>query len=103
MSKYHSKKTEVDGYIFDSKAEAVRYSELKLLEAAGEIEHLQLQPKFPILVNGKKICTYIADFQYNDHGRVVIIDVKGIKTPVYRLKKKLFEALYPMKITEIPV
>jgi hypothetical protein len=51
MNKYHARKTELDGYIFDSKAEARRYSELKLLEVAGKISNLQLQPKYPIVVN----------------------------------------------------
>ena len=102
MSKYHAVKTEVDGYVFASKAEANRYSQLKLMEMAGEISYLELQPKFPIVVNGVKICTYIADFRYLYCGTNQIIeDVKGMKTPVYKLKKRLVEALYGITITEI--
>ncbi len=103
MSKYNAVRTEVDGFIFDSKAEARRYSELKLAEQAGEITALELQPKFSIDINGKHICTYIADFKYTDNrtGRTVIEDVKGVKTPVYRLKKKLVEALHGITIQEI--
>lgn len=102
MSKYNSVKTEVDGFVFDSKAEAHRYSELKLAEKAGEITELELQPKYPVEVNGSKICTYIADFRYKDgDGNQIVEDVKGVKTPVYRLKKKLVEALYWIEITEI--
>ena len=103
MSKYHAIKTEVDGRVFASRAEARRYSELCLLEKAGEIKRLETQPVYPIVVNGKKICTYIADFRYFDSGfsREIIEDVKGMKTPVYRLKKKLVEALYNITITEI--
>lgn len=102
MSKYNAVKTEVDGYVFDSKAEANRYSELKLMELADEISYLELQPKFPIVVNGKKIATYIADFRYFYCGtKQVIEDVKGVKTPVYRLKKKLVEAIYGVTITEV--
>lgn len=101
MSKYNAIKTEVDGFIFDSKAEARRYSELKLLEKVGEIKDLQLQALFPVFVNGKLICHYLADFTYHDKGVYVVEDVKGVKTPVYRLKKKLVEALYNITITEV--
>jgi hypothetical protein len=102
MSKYHAIKTEVDGYIFASKREASRYSELKLLESAGEIFNLKLQPKFPIAVNKQKICTYIADFEYETKdGTIITEDVKGVKTPVYRLKKKLMKACFGIEITEV--
>lgn len=81
---------------FASQAEYRRYLELKLFAT-----NLELQPKFPIVVNNKKICTYVADFKYlDDKGNEVIEDVKGVKTPVYKLKKKLVEALYPIKIIE---
>lgn len=87
---------------FDSKAEARRYDALRLAERAGEITALELQPAFPIAVNGRAICTYRADFRYTDRaGRVVVEDVKGVKTPVYRLKKKLTEAQYGITITEV--
>ena len=101
--KYNAKKTEVDGRVFDSRAEARRYSELCLLEKIGEISELECQPKINVEVNGKHICNYIADFRYinNQSEYEVIEDVKGIKTPVYRLKKKLVEALYNITITEI--
>ena len=103
MSKYHAIKTEVDGFIFDSKAEARRYKELRLLEKNGDIADLELQPKFLVEVKGKKICTYLADFQYFDRakGAHVVEDVKGVKTPVYRLKKKLVEAIYGIEIIEV--
>jgi dsDNA-binding SOS-regulon protein len=68
MSKYGAVRTEVDGISFASKKEARRYSELKLLERAGEIADLQLQPRFPLTVNGVRVCTYVADFQYRDIG-----------------------------------
>ena len=102
MSKYRAIKTVVDGITFDSKLEAKRYSELKLLERAGELAGLELQPAFPIDINGIKICTYRGDFAYfKDNGRV-IEDCKGFKTPMYRLKKKLVEASYPgVKIQEV--
>jgi hypothetical protein len=99
--KYNAIKTEIDGRVFASRAEARRYSELCLLEKAGEIRNLECQPKFPITVNKKHICYYIADFQYSNEGGVIIEDVKGVKTPVYKLKKKLVEAQYNIEITEV--
>ena len=96
--KYGAVKTVVDGITFPSKAEARRYGELQMLG----VRDLELQPKFPVVINGAKICTYIADFAYLEiNGDAVIEDVKGMKTPVYRLKKKLVEALYGITITEI--
>lgn|ERR1700734_2196951 len=102
-SKYGAVKTECDGVTFDSKKEAKRYNELKLLLLAGEIEHLQRQPAFPITVNGVKVGTYKADFSYMEKGELVIEDVKSepTKTAVYRLKKKLVEAMYGVRITEV--
>lgn len=102
MNKYRNIKTAVDGITFDSKLEAKRYGELKLLEMAGEIHLLELQPKYRCVIGGEPVCTYIADFRYADkHGVVWVEDVKGMKTPVYRLKKKLTEALHGITITEI--
>jgi len=93
--KYGAIKTNVDGITFASKAEAARYVELKALEAAGEINGLELQPKFACVIDGKKVCDYFADFAYFTRKKRVIEDVKGIETAVFRLKKKLVEALYP--------
>jgi hypothetical protein len=78
-----------------SKAEARRCDHLSLLQHVGQISDLQQQPRFPCVLNGVKLCTYVADFAYNDQsGRRVIEDVKGHKTQLYRLKKKLVEAIY---------
>ena len=103
-SKYGAIKTIVDGITFDSKKEAGRYCELKLLKRAGEINSYILQPSY-VLQNkyrrkdGKAIreITYIADFavMYPD-GHVEIEDVKGILTPVFQLKRKLLEAKYDL-------
>jgi len=102
MSKYHSVKTEVDGIVFHSKKEAQRYCDLKLLVTNGDISNLELQPKYPIEVNGDHICTYIGDFLYFDRasGRQVVEDTKGFKTSDYRLKKKLVRAVYGIDILE---
>lgn len=104
-SKYRNQKTEVDGIIFDSKKEAGRYQELKTLEQAGKIRDLKLQPKYPLKVNGKLVANYIGDFAYWDAQSLISVveDVKSLptKTRVYRLKKKLVEALYGIIITEV--
>jgi hypothetical protein len=94
-NKFRAVKTVVDGVTFASKAEARRYGELRLMERAGDISRLELQPKFPVRVNGVLVCTYVADFAYFTASQRVVEDVKGVKTPVYRLKKKLVEAAYP--------
>lgn len=99
-NKYRAIKTVVDGVKFDSKKEAARYQELKLLEKAGEIMYLTLQPRFDLIVNGVKCGFYKADFQYLTVGKTVVEDVKGMKTPVYNLKKKLIKAIYGFDIFE---
>lgn len=107
--KYGAVATVVDGIRFDSKAEARRYVELRLLEKAGEIRELSLQPKFPLLSPAGHgharavVGYYIADFRYREgpNGTLRIEDVKGMKTALYRWKKKHFEAQYGLAITEI--
>lgn len=100
MSKYRAKKTEVDGIKFDSKKEAKRYIALRELEKKGSIEKLMLQPRFLLQEgfrkNGKayRKIEYVADFMYEQDGKLIIEDVKGIKTDVYKLKQKLFEKRY---------
>ncbi len=104
--KYKNIPTEVDGIKFDSKAESNRYNELKLLQKEGEIKDLECQPKIPLMVNGKKIGMYIADFKYYDNKfkKTLIEDVKSVatKTPVYNLKKKILLTYSPpIEIIEI--
>lgn len=99
-SKYGAKKTVVDGITFDSQAEATRYSVLKIVQASGLITDLRLQVPYQITVNGKKVCRYVADFVYSENGKEVVEDVKGMKTPVYNLKKKLMEAVFGVVIFE---
>ena len=94
-NKYSNKKVLIDGITFHSKKEGKRYSELKVLLMTGEISDLKLQPSFPFVVNGQKICSYKADFSYTYKNHVVVEDVKGFLTDVYKIKKKLFLALYP--------
>ena len=104
--KYRNIKTVVDGITFDSAKEARRYGELKLLEKSGRISGLEIQPSFRLNVNNCLICTYKADFSYTTEaphaeGLLVVEDVKGFKTPVYRLKKKLMLAVHGIIVVEI--
>jgi len=100
-SKYGAKPKEVDGIKFHSTWEADRYSELKTLVRIGEIENLCLQVKYELHVNEELICNYIADFVYVDgNGERIVEDAKGVKTPEYKLKKKLMKAIYDIDIYE---
>ena len=108
-SKYGSQITEVDGIKFRSKREATRYGELKLMERAGLISDIRLQPRFvlcPWMLDHSDIRPlgeYRADFGYTDErtGRDVIEDVKGFRTPLYKWKKKHVEAQYGIEIREV--
>lgn len=107
-TKYGNKRTEVDGIIFDSRKEADYYIHLKELEGAGIVANIVLQPRFVLIPaftkNGVKFrkTEYVADFQYEKDGEIIVVDVKGYKTDVYKLKHKLFEYLYPdLTIREI--
>lgn len=101
MNKYRNKKTTIDGITFDSNREAKRYGELKLMESAGNISNLRIQPSFlladKIRWNGKTLRKrmYIADFMYKQDGLEIVEDVKGMRTAVYLLKRHLFLAKYP--------
>lgn len=103
-SKYGAKRTELDGIWFASKAESQEYARLKQRQMAHEIYGLKLQPEFPVVIGGKTICRYRADFEFYDRptNKRHILDVKGVRTAVYRLKKKLVEALYSIEIEEVP-
>ena len=101
-SKYHNIKTEVDGILFDSKAESFRYKDLKLMEEAGLISDLKLQPVYELIPsfirNGRKqrATTYRADFSYVEKGETIVEDVKGKATEVFCIKWKLFNYIYPL-------
>ena len=97
-AKFGNVKTEVDGVLFDSKKEARRYVELKLMVRAGLIRDLECQPKFPICVNNVTVSKYIADFQYIENGQTIVEDVKGVQTPIFRLKAKLVKAIYGIEV-----
>ena len=112
MHKYRNRKTQIENIVFDSKKEAQRYCELKLLEKKGEISQLQRQVPFELIpaevgADKKKLrsIVYIADFVYltekDGVPRKDIEDVKGVKTAVYRLKKRLMWHLYRINIEEV--
>ena len=104
-NKYHNEINEYDGNIFDSLKERRRYQELKLLERAGEIRELKVHPQYEIhpgfVYNGEKIkpIYYEADFEYiaidsedltsGEKEHLIIEEVKGMKTAVYKLKRKM--------------
>ena len=101
--KYGNKKTTVHGITFDSKWESERYLYLKSLEAAGTIKNLELQPRFPIEVEGVKICTYVGDFRYDRELPTgdwvnIVEDAKGVETPEFKIKKKLMKAVHDIDI-----
>lgn len=106
MSKYGNKRTEYNGHVFHSKREAAFAQELELLKRAKDkgqrVKDIKYQPVFPIVINDKKVCKYVGDFDvlYAD-GRRVLYDVKGFRTAIYRLKKKLMDAVYGIEIVEV--
>lgn len=103
MRKYGNIKVTDDGHTFDSKMEHRRYCQLKLLQMGNEISDLELQPRYRMVVGKVVICTYTADFKYFDNkiGEFVVEDVKGVKTQVYKIKKKLMKALYGIDVIEV--
>lgn len=99
-NKYNAVKKTVDNITFDSTKEANRYSELKLLLRAGIIKDLTLQFRYDFVVNKILIGYYLADFRYLENGKLVVEDSKGVRTPVYKLKKKMMKAIYDIDIFE---
>jgi hypothetical protein len=96
-SKYRNVPTVVDGVRFASKAEAKRDAELQLLAKAGQIFALRRQPRYPLVVNGVKVCTYVADWEYVEKGTpgAIVEDRKGALTPAFKIKWALAKALHP--------
>jgi ribosomal protein S8 len=108
--KYHSTRTQIDGIWFDSKKEANRYSELRVMEKSGEISGLTLQPEYQLqpgfTYDGKKerAIVYRADFRYSKDGKIIVEDVKAssrFKTNIYKLKRKMLLYKYGEKIVFI--
>ena len=106
-SKYHAKKAVYNGIKFDSKKEMNYFIKLKALESNKTIWNLELQKKYELQpkykINNRTVRSiyYTADFVYEDSDGIHVVDVKGYKTDVYKLKKKLFEYKYNIEIEEI--
>jgi len=101
-TKYNAKRTEYNGVTYDSKREANRAWELDMMIKAGDVLKVERQPRFDIYANGKFIAFYKADFKvFYPKGYFEVEDVKGMRTPMYRIKKKLVEAIYGITIIEI--
>ena len=110
--KYRNQPTVYNGIRFDSKREAARYADLLLVERAGEIANLELQPVFPLVIDGVPVkirspgrpngtrCKYTADFRYLDlrTNTTVVEDTKGIDTQASRLRRAVIECIYGIKI-----
>ncbi len=98
-SKYGSRKVTIDGFEFDSKKEGLHYLALREQQRAKEIFFMEIHPSYPLAVNGQLVCKYEGDFSYEDGlGRQIVEDVKSEQTRKlrdYRIKVKLFKALYP--------
>ncbi|MCH8136651.1 MAG: DUF1064 domain-containing protein [Proteobacteria bacterium] len=105
MNKYRNKPKIIDDIRFASIREANRYLELKLLKRAGEIQDLELQPSFDFPIkyeSGRKI-RYVADFRYIDcdTAKVIVEDVKGVHTPVYKIKKAMLRYFHGINVIEL--
>jgi len=102
-SKMGNVKRKADGITFDSEKEYRRYADLRLMERAGEISDLQVHPKYDLIVNNRKVCSIIPDFEYVVGDEVVTEDVKGrtgggVQWNLFRIKAKLFSAIYGREI-----
>lgn len=107
-AKYHSKRTAVDGIVFDSKREAQRYTELTMMERSGYISELRRQVKYELIPsqrrNGRVVersVAYVADFTYIEDGVLVVEDVKGFRTADYIIKRKLMLWVHGIQIKEV--
>lgn len=99
-SKMKNVPTVIDGIRFLSKKEAGYYCQLKIKVAGGLIDRFEMQVPFVIKINEIKICTYYADFVEYSKGIKTVVDVKGRRLDVYKLKKKMVEAYFGIKVIE---
>ena len=109
--KYNSRRTDVDGKTFDSKKEAIRYTELQYMQRAGLISDLRTQVPYQLIPSQKdergrvaeRAVTYKADFVYTQDGQTIVEDVKSAatKTPEYIIKRKLMLWLYKIRVREV--
>lgn len=103
MNKYHAQKTHLEGIKFDSRHEAERYAELKLLQRAGKIRNLRCQVPFELVPkqDGERAVKYIADFVYEENGSMVVEDAKGFRPKDYIIKRKLMLWVLGIRVREV--
>lgn len=120
--KYGNKKVNINGMTFDSKREAWRYQELRLLQREGQITDLKTQKEFELIPpqyevyerygkNGKRLkdgkrciekaVKYRADFTYKENGVEIVEDTKGMRTKDYIIKRKLMLYIHGIRIREV--
>lgn len=105
-SKYKAKKIEVDGVVFDSQIEARYYKQLKWLQDNDQILFFRIQPRYLLQEafekDGRRFrkIEYVADFEvHHKDGSIEVVDVKGVETEAFKIKRKMFEMKYPHKLS----
>lgn len=103
-NKYGARKIKdpATGYVFDSKKEFIRWCELRIIERSGVISDLKRQVSYELIPKqtGERACSYIADFQYYQDGKLVVEDCKGYRTDSYKIKRKLMLWVHGIKVKE---
>lgn len=95
-NKFGARKTRYNGTIYASKREALYARDLDLLVKGKKLKRWEAQIAIPMVINGKKVCTYNIDFvEYDMDDKPTFVEVKGFETAVFKLKWRLFDALYP--------
>ena len=99
-NKYNAKGVRIDDIYFPSTLEANRYKDLKLLAQAGEIDSLNIHPRYPIVIKDQHICFVVLDFSYHDQktNQWIYEDSKGRDLSESKLRRKLFEVMYNRKV-----
>lgn len=101
-NKWNARKVRLDGYVFGSIMESERYAQLKLMQKIGQIASLTVHPKWPIEINGIRVCFVELDFKYLDkNGDWRYEDVKGADNAMSRLKRRMVEAAYEITVEVI--
>lgn len=104
-SKYGAVRTSCGLHEHASKKEAKVCGDLTLMAKGGVIHDLKYQPRFDLFAyvavgEKMKVCEYVADFSYLDLDKRIVLDVKGVKTAMYRLKKKMMKACWDIEVQE---
>jgi len=99
-NKYNAVKVVVNGKTCDSKIEGEDYAKLLLIEKEGKISNLKFHPRYPIVINGEKVCTVVLDFEYLDNETLLThyIDRKGVYTSESKLRHKLLKTICNIEV-----